>query len=116
MFDLTINATLTNFILSWRPPTELNGVVIEYEVCFNLSKPFICTNTSDTNHTLRDFPPDTDVTFSVRAYTIIGPGEYVTAEDSTDSIRKCSSSNITRSSNLLCIITLFLIHFLYSNC
>ena len=93
MLDLTINATLTNFILSWRPPLEKNGVVIEYEVCFNLSETFMCTNTSDTNHTLTNLPPDTDVTFNVRAYTIIGPGEYVTVEDSTNSIRKFSSSN-----------------------
>ena len=88
MFDLTINTTLTNFTLSWRPPLELNGVIIQYEVCSNISKLLICTNTSATQHTLRDLPPNTVVTFSVRAYTIIGPGEYVTAEDSTDSIRK----------------------------
>ena len=88
MYDLTVNTTITNFILSWRPPLESNGVVIQYEVCFNHCKTFIYTNTSHTNHTLTDFPPDTDVTFSVRAYTIIGSGEYVTAEESTDSIRK----------------------------
>ena len=88
MFDLVVNATLTNFILSWRPPLESNGLIIEYEVCSNISKSIICTNTSDTNHTLINFPPNTDVMLSVRAYTIIGPGEYVTVEDSTDSIRK----------------------------
>ena len=88
MFDLTVNATLTNFMLSWRPPLDSNGVVIEYEVCFNFSKTFMCINTSNTNHTLTNIPPNTDATLSVRAYTIIGPGEYVTAEESTDSIRK----------------------------
>ena len=75
-------------MLSWRPPLESNGVVIQYEVCFNFSKTFMCNNTLGTSHILTNFPPDTDVTLSVRAYTIIGPGEYVTVEESTDSIRK----------------------------
>ena len=88
MFDLTVNATIKKFMLSWRPPLESNGVVIQYEVCFNRRKSFACTNTSHTNHTLTNFPPNTDVAFNVRAYTIIGPGEYVTVADYTDSIRK----------------------------
>ena len=46
------------------------------------------THRSATQHTLRDFPPNTVVTFSVRAYTIIGPGEYVTGQASTESIHK----------------------------
>ena len=101
MFDLTIYATLTNFMLSWSSPLETNGVVIQYEVCSNISETFVCTNTSATQHTLmRDLPPNTDATFNVRAYTIIGPGKYVTVEDSTDSIRKYSSFNIMRSNNL----------------
>ena len=76
--------------VSWTPPSEPNGVIIVYEVCTNSSGSgvFSYTNTSATQHTLRDLPPNTVVTFSVRAYTIIGPGEYVTVEDSTDSIRK----------------------------
>ena len=90
MFELTVNSTVTGFKLSWRPPLESNGVITEYEVCSNISKKFICTNTSCTNHTLTNFPPDTDVILSVRAYTIIGPGDYVLVEDSTDSIRKYS--------------------------
>ena len=88
MFDLRINATLTNFMLSWKPPFESNGVVIEYEVCSIHSTNVTCTNTSDTNHTLTNFPPNTVVKFNVRAYTIIGPGEYVTVTNSTESIRK----------------------------
>ena len=45
-------------------------------------------NTSATQHTLRDLPPNTAVTFSVRAYTIIGPGENVTDQASTTSVRE----------------------------
>ena len=71
--------------ISWNPPSVLNGVIIVYEVCSNISGVFSYTNTSATQHTLRDLPPNTVVTFSVRAYTIIGPGEYVTGQGSTES-------------------------------
>ena len=79
-----LSATLgiVEITVSWTPPSEPNGV--------NISGVFSYTNTSATQHTLRDLPPNTVVTFSVRAYTIIGPGEYVTGQASTESIRKCS--------------------------
>ena len=85
-----LSATLgiVELTVSWTPPSEPNGVIIVYEVCTNSSGVFSYTNTSATQHTLRDLPPNTVVTFSVRAYTIIGPGEYVTGQASTDSIRK----------------------------
>ena len=85
-----LSATLgiAELTVSWTPPSEPNGVIIVYEVCTNISGVFSYTNTSATQHTLRDLPPNTVVTFSVRAYTIIGPGEYVTGQASTESIRK----------------------------
>ena len=69
----------------WSHPAEPNGVIITYEVCSNISGVFSYTNTSATQHTLRDLPPNTVVTFSVRAYTIIGPREYVTKQTTTGS-------------------------------
>ena len=72
--------------VSWTLPSEPNGVIIMYEVCTNSSGVFSYTNTSATRHTLRDLPPNTVVTVSVRAYTIIGPGEYVTGQASTAAI------------------------------
>ena len=85
-----LSATLgiVKLTVSWSPPSAPNGVIIVYEVCTNISGVFSYTNTSATQHTLRDLPPNTAVTFSVRAYTIIGPGEYVTGQGSTESIRK----------------------------
>ena len=75
----------------WSPPSEPNGVIIAYEVRSNISAGvFSYTNTSATQHTLRDLPPNTVVTFSVRAYTIIGPGEYVmTGHATTGCVREC---------------------------
>ena len=72
----------------WSPPSELNGVIIVYEMCSNSSGVLSYTNTSATQHTLRDLPPNTVVTFSVRAYTIIGPGEYVTGQTTTGHVRE----------------------------
>ena len=83
--DLAAIPEVLQLHISWSPPSELNGVITVYEVCFNNSGVFSYTNTSATQHTLRDLPPNTVVTFSVRAYTIIGPGEYVTGQASTES-------------------------------
>ena len=44
---------------------------------------FSYTNTSAIQLTLKDIPPNTIVEYSVRAYTIIGPGENVTGQAST---------------------------------
>ena len=60
-----------------------------YEVGFNSSEGvFVYANTSTTQHTLKNLSPNTVVTFSVRAYTIAGPGENVTDQASTKMIRK----------------------------
>ena len=93
---LSVTTAVTQLILIWSPPSEPNGVIIIYELHFSLNEICSCNssttsvnssttsvNTSATQHTLRDLPPNTAVTFSVRAYTIIGPGEYVTGQAST---------------------------------
>ena len=83
---LAATSGIVELTVSWTPPSEPNGVIIMYEVCTNSSGVFSYTNTSATQHTLRDLPPNTVVIFSVRAYTIIGPGEYVTGQASTVAI------------------------------
>ena len=88
MSGLSATSGIEQFIVSWTPPSEPNGAIIVYEVCTNSSGVFSYTNTSDTQHTLRELPPNTVVTFSVRAYTIIGPGEYVTGQASTENVCK----------------------------
>ena len=83
---LSAHLGIVELTVSWTPPSEPNGVIIVYEVCTNSSGVFSYTNTSATKHTLRNLPPNTLVTFSVRGYTIIGPGEYVTGQASTAAI------------------------------
>ena len=77
---LSATPGVVQLTISWSPPSEPNGDIIGYEVCSNSNGVFSYTNTSATQHTLRDLPPNTVVTFSVRAYTIIGPGENVTGQ------------------------------------
>ena len=90
VFGLSAISEVVQLQILWSPPSEPNGVIIVYEVYSNVSAGvFSYTNTSATQHTLRDLPPNTVVTFSVRAYTIIGPGEYVTGQTTTGSVREC---------------------------
>ena len=80
MSDLSATPEVVQLTISWSPPSEPNGVIIAYEVYSNSSG---YTNTSATQLTLRDLSPNTVVTYSVRAYTIIGPGENETDQAST---------------------------------
>ena len=80
MSDLSATSGVVQLTISWSPPSEPNGVIIAYEVYSNSSG---YTNTSATQLTLRDLSPNTVVTYSVRAYTIIGPGENETDQAST---------------------------------
>ena len=87
--DLSATPGVVQLTISWSPPSEPNGRITMYKISYNTGVEF---NTSATQHTLRDLPPNTVVVFSVRAYTIIGPGENVTDQASTASVRKWTSS------------------------
>ena len=85
--DLTAIPGVVHVDISWSPTLEPNGVISNYEVCY--SAVMNCINTSlATQHKLEDLPPNTVVTLSVRAYTIIGPGEAVSRNVSTTHVRK----------------------------
>ena len=90
---LSATTAMMQLTLLWNPPSEPNGVIIMYELHFSFNEICSCNsstttvNISATQHTLRDLPPNTAVRFGVRAYTIIGPGVYVTGQASTE--RSC---------------------------
>ena len=67
---------------------EPNGHIIAYQLQISSNSSAMDFNTSATQHTLRDLTPNTVVVLSVRAYTIIGPGENVTDQASTTSVRE----------------------------
>ena len=83
--DLSATPGVVQLTISWSPPSKTNGHITMYQISYSTGVEF---NTSATQHTLRDLPPNTVVVFSVRAYTIIGPGETETDQASTDTIRK----------------------------
>ena len=83
--DLSAAPGVVQLTISWSPPSEPNGRITMYQISYSTGVVF---NTLATQHTLRDLTPNSLVVFSVRAYTIIGPGENVTMQTSTTSVRK----------------------------
>ena len=75
--DLSATPGVVQLTISWTAPSEPNGVITMYQVTHNSTGVLNYTNTSATQLTLRDLPINTAVEYSVRAYTIIGPGEAV---------------------------------------
>ena len=75
---------VTQLTISWTAPSEPNGVITMYQVTHNSTGVLNYTNTSATQLTLRGLSLNTAVSYSVRAYTIIGPGEAVSASTTTD--------------------------------
>ena len=85
---LSATPGVVQLTISWTAPSEPNGVITMYQVTHNSTGVLNYTNTSATQLTLRDLPPNTAVEYSVRAYTIIGPGDAVSNRTSTTDIRK----------------------------
>ena len=88
MSGLSATPGVVQLTISWSPPSEPNGIITMYQVSYNISGVLNYTNMSATQLTLRDLPPSTIVTFSIRAHTIIGPGEAVTYNTLTRNIRE----------------------------
>ena len=84
--DLSATPGVVQLTISWTAPSEPNGVITMYQVTHNSTGVLNYTNTSATQLTLRDLPPNTAVEYSVRAYTIIGPGDAVSSIESTKDI------------------------------
>ena len=85
--SLSASTAVTQLTVSWSPPSAPNGVIIVYELLLSgngTSNPSIYSTTIPL--TLTHLPRNTTFTFSVRAYTIIGPGGYVTGQASTKPI------------------------------
>ena len=70
-------------MLSWGPPQESNGVIIAYEVTFNVYGNVSVMNTTNvsTTSTLQLAPSTRVSDISVRAYTSVGPGSIATHPD-----------------------------------
>ena len=87
---LSADPGVVHIDLSWNPPLEPNGVIVNYEVGFSNGTGVLnYINTIDTRYTLTNVPPNTKVAFIVRAYTSIGPGNSLFYTVSTTDIREC---------------------------
>ncbi len=72
--------TFTSVVLTWSPPREPNGVIIAYEVTYsvNSSEPSIVNTTDVTTTLVLRLAQSTKVSnISVRAYTSVGPGNFL---------------------------------------
>ena len=89
MSGLSADPGVVHINISWDPPTEPNGVIVNYEVGFTVGTGILnYINTVDTHYTLTNVSPDTEVALTVRAYTSIGPGNSVFSAVSTTAIRE----------------------------
>ena len=87
MSDLIALPKFTSIDLTWSAPQEPNGVIISYEVTFNVTgSNLVITNTTNlsTTFSISSLIPQTTVSnISVSAYTCIGQGEAATIADQT---------------------------------
>ena len=80
--------------ITWNQPSMPNGIIIVYEILYresDNSDSFIYVNgTTNTQHIIDGLLPNTSYTVGVRAYTIVGPGEWIDLDDiaMTSDIRK----------------------------
>ena len=77
--------------ITWNIPSVHNGVIIVYEIRYresNSNGPYNMTNTTNTQHSIGGLLPNTNYTIEVRAYTIVGPGEWTDTQVSTCNIRR----------------------------
>ena len=77
---IQINTTLTEISILWSPPTIPNGIITIYEIRYRESTstgPYNITNTTNTQYSIVGLIPNTSYTIGIRAYTSVGPGEWI---------------------------------------
>ena len=82
------SATLTEIGITWNPPKMPNGIITVYEIRYGESNAYNVTNTTKTQYSIVGLIPNTSYTLGVRAYTSVGPGEWIDEEYSSAKIRK----------------------------
>ena len=87
--NLSVTPEVVQITIFWSPPSDPNGVIVKYGVhATSNASNGTSSFTTATQHTIKELPPSTNITFNVRAYTMIGPGPNVTGQVSTDQVRK----------------------------
>ena len=76
--------------ITWNQPSMPNGIIIMYGIHYresDNSDSFVYVNTTITQHIIDGLLPNTSYTVGVRAYTIVGPGEWIDKTIMTSDIR-----------------------------
>ena len=88
--NLTIvNTTFTSFTVTWKPPVNSNGELLNYRIqVVNINTPnslVTLENTTETTHTVSGLMPATTYEVTVKAFAGAGSGpgvhKYATTED-----------------------------------
>ena len=77
---ISLSKTTFQITISWSPPERPNGIIIAYELSYlQTASPENVTRMNITEHTTSvsvcRLQPETQYTFTVRAYTQAGAGE-----------------------------------------
>ena len=81
--------TLTSITLSWTPPSDDYGRVVEYQIQYTYNGTDTTVTTTETKYVLEELIPATSVQFSVSAVTICrAVGEPSTTTEETIDVRK----------------------------
>ena len=75
--------------ITWNMPTIPNGIIIMYEIRYkesNSNGPYNMINTINTQYSIGGLLPNTNYIIGVRAYTSVGPGEWIDIQVSTSKI------------------------------
>ena len=84
--------SVSTIAITWREPTEPNGIITTYEIYYKTSNGLPkYINTNKTQYIIEDLLSHTNYTIGVRAYTITGPGEWSNISTTTSNIRKNQS-------------------------
>lgn len=77
VFNLVTQSRFSSVELTWSPPLNPNGVIINYEVTYtidNYSAVAVNTTAISTAYNISSLPPESKASVSVRAYTKAGKG------------------------------------------
>ena len=88
---MSIGSDVDQISITWNQPSMPNGIIIMYDIRYresDNSDSYIYVNTTNTEHIIDGLIPNTHYTVSVRAYTIVDPGEWTDETIMTSDIRK----------------------------
>ena len=83
ILNLMVVARFTSIVLTWSPPQDPNGVIIAYQITYQVNDNLTTINTTDIS-TMLSIELALNITvsdISLRAYTSVGPGNAVMHRD-----------------------------------